>query len=207
MSRRTFISGMAGATGSVAGSAGVTAQTQGGGGSIDYGGWLDDVGYWDEQTADRTGQQAVTIAVGGDPNSGLSFDPVAVHIDSGTSVTWEWTGQGGAHNVVAEDGSFNSGSPVAQAGTTFTRTFDADGITNYYCEPHQSQGMKGAIAVGSVPREAAVQQETDPEDLGVPFQPHYVGISALLTMCATLIFTFYLLKYGESPHTKGGSRR
>ncbi|UPM44127.1 halocyanin domain-containing protein [Halocatena salina] len=206
MSRRAFVSGIAGAAGGAAGSRGVTAQTEGGGGSIDYGGWLDDVGYWDEQTADLTGQGMITIAVGGDPNSGLSFDPVAVHIDPGTTVTWEWTGSGGAHNVVAEDDSFTSGSPVAQAGTTFTQTFDADGIINYYCEPHRSQGMKGAVAVGSVPRETAAQQETDPEDLGVPFQPHYVGISALLMMSSTLIFVFYLLKYGESAHTKGGRR-
>lgn len=66
--------------------------------------------------------------------------------------------------------------------------------------------MKGAVAVGSVPREAPAQQESDPEDTGVPFQPHYVGMGALLMMASSLVFVFYLLKYGESSHTKGGNR-
>lgn len=205
MSRRAFVSGVAGAAGGAAGSGVVTAQA-GGGGSIDYGGWFDNVGYWDEQTTDLTGEGVVTVEVGGQANNNLSFNPVAIHVDPGTSVEWEWTGEGGAHNVVAEDDSFTSGAPIAEAGTTFTQTFDGDGITNYYCQPHQSQGMKGAVAVGSVPQEAAAQQESEPEDMGVPFQPHYVGMGALLMMSTTLVFVFYLLKYGESPHTKGGNR-
>lgn len=206
MSRRSFISGVAGAAGGAAGSGVATAQAQGGSGPIDYGGWFEDVGYWNEQTADQTGQGTVTVAVGGDANNSLSFTPVAVHIDPGTTIEWRWTGNGGAHNVVAEDDSFTSGEPVAQAGTTFTQTFDGEGITNYYCQPHRTQGMKGAVAVGSVPREAAAQQETNPEDMGVPLQPHYVGMSAVLMMASSIVFVFYLLKYGESPHTKGGNR-
>lgn len=205
MSRRSFVSGVAGAAGGAACSGVVTAQAEGGG-SIDYGGWLEDVGYWNEETADQTGQGTVTVEVGGQANNNLSFDPVAIHVDPGTTIEWEWTGDGGAHNVVADDDSFTSGSPVAEAGTTFTQTFDEDGITNYYCQPHQSQGMKGAVAVGSVPREQAAQQENDPEDMGVPLQPHYVGIGAVLMMASSLVFVFYLLKYGESPHTKGGNR-
>lgn len=204
MSRRSFLSGVAGAAGGTAGSGVATAQTQDQ--PIDYGGWFDDVGYWNEETEDLTGEGSVTVAVGGDSNSSLSFDPVAIHIDPGTSVEWEWTGDGGAHNVVAEDDSFTSGDPVSEAGTTFTQTFDSDGIVNCYCQPHRGQGMKGAVAVGSVPRESAAQQTSDPTEMGVPLQPHYVGIGALLVMCTSLVFIFYLLKYGESPHAKGGNR-
>lgn len=86
MSRRSFVTGLVGAAGGAASTGVVAAQAEGGGGSIDYGGWLDDVEYWDEQTSDQTGQETVTVQVGGEANNGLSFDPVAVHIDPGTSV-------------------------------------------------------------------------------------------------------------------------
>lgn len=212
VSRRAFVRGLAGTAGSAAIAGEAAAQSDGngsggggGGGPIDFGGWLEDVGYWGGQVNDQTGNQKVTITVGGDANNGLSFAPVAVHVDPGTTVTWQWSGKGGAHNVVAEDNSFNSGSPVAKAGTTFTHTFEEDGVNNYYCQPHRSQGMKGSVAVGSVPRKSpATQQEVEPEEMGVPIQPHYVGIAAVLTMTSSLVFVFYLLKYGESPHTKGG---
>ncbi|MFB6179016.1 MAG: plastocyanin/azurin family copper-binding protein, partial [Halorientalis sp.] len=42
----------------------------------------------------------------------------------------------------------SSGTPVADAGVHFDYTFQDAGITTYYCEPHRSLGMKGAVAVG-----------------------------------------------------------
>lgn len=212
MSRRAFVRGFAGTTGSAALVGEAAAQSEngsGGGGSgggpIDFGGWLEDVSYWGGQAKDQTGKQKITITVDGDANNNLSFAPVAVHVDPGTTVTWKWSGKGGAHNVVAEDDSFKSGSPTSKAGTTFSHTFDGNGVNNYYCQPHRSQGMKGSVAVGKVPhKSAAAQQEAEPEEMGVPIQPHYVGIAAVLTMSSSLTFVFYLLKYGESPHAKGG---
>lgn len=207
MSRRSFVRAVAGTAGVAASSGVVTAQSGGGSGPIDFGGWLDDVGYWNENTRDLTGKQNVTVTVGGEANGGLSFDPVAVHVDSGTTVKWNWSGEGGAHNVVAEDGSFNSGPPVATAGTTFSHTFETDGINNYFCQPHKDLGMKGSVAVGSVPRKSAqAAGQVDPSEMGVPLQPHYVGLGAVMMLISSLVFVFYLLKYGESPHTKGGNR-
>jgi hypothetical protein len=66
---------------------------------------------------------------------------------------WEWTGQGGAHNVVAENGAFDSGEPVGEEGTTFEYTFADAGegdVFRYACSPHRGVGMKGAVAVGAV---------------------------------------------------------
>jgi hypothetical protein len=42
--------------------------------------------------------------------------------------------------------------------------------------------------------------------MGVPFQAHFVGLATLLMMVVSLIYTFFLLKYGESPHTSGSNR-
>ncbi|MFD1586352.1 halocyanin domain-containing protein [Halorientalis brevis] len=117
-------------------------------GAPDLGGYLDDANNYDGIVADETGQQVVTVQVGaGDP--GLAFGPAAVHVDNGATVTWEWTGEGGAHTVVAEDGTFDSGNPVAEAGVNFEHTFERDGIYPYYCNPHKASGMLGAVVVGT----------------------------------------------------------
>ena len=146
MSRRGFFragaAGAAVATGVAAGSGTAAAQ---------YDGWLDDVSNYDG-THDYRGRDEVTVEVGAGEN-GLLFGPAAILIDPGATVVWEWTGAGGNHNVVANDGTFDSGSAVGEEGTTFEYTFAdaADGDRfNYYCGPHQAVGMKGVVAVGSV---------------------------------------------------------
>jgi halocyanin-like protein len=94
------------------------------------------------------GEAEVTVEVGAG-DTALAFGPAAVHVDLGATVVWEWTGKGGAHNVVAEDGTFESGDPVGEAGATFRYTFEQAGIYRYYCNPHRAVGMKGAVVVGT----------------------------------------------------------
>ncbi|OYR61676.1 halocyanin, partial [Halorubrum sp. E3] len=65
-------------------------------------------------------------------------------------VVWEWTGQGGAHNVASAEDSesdFESGDAVSEEGNTFEQSFDNTGIQLYYCTPHEAVGMLGAIEV------------------------------------------------------------
>jgi halocyanin-like protein len=117
--------------------------------SFDYGDWFADTDNFDG-TVDARGQSEVTVAVGAEGNGGaFAFDPPAIHVDPGTTVVWEWTGNGGTHNVVELDESFASGDPVEDAGTTFERTFEEQGMYKYYCSPHRSLGMKGAVVVGN----------------------------------------------------------
>lgn len=114
---------------------------------IDYGGWFANVGNFDG-TVDRTGQSEVTVQVGTEANGGFfGFGPAAIHVDPGTTVTWEWTGEGGGHNVIAEDGSYGS-DLYTEAGATFSHTFENDQVSLYYCDPHRAIGMKGALVVG-----------------------------------------------------------
>lgn len=111
----------------------------------DYGDWFSNVGN-DDGTVDWTGQDAVTVDVGADGNGGnYAFEPAAIAVDAGTTVTWEWTGDGGGHNVVDEGGDFESDRTSAQ-GFTFEQTFES-GVTRYVCTPHRSMGMKGAVYV------------------------------------------------------------
>ena len=146
MSRRGLFragaTGAALATGVALGADGAAAQ---------YDGWLDDADNYDG-THDRRGEDEVTVEVGTGEN-GLRFGPAAVLIDPGATVVWEWTGRGGAHNVVAENDAFDSGETVDEAGHTFEHTFAdaAEGdVFTYLCTPHQAVGMKGAVAVGAV---------------------------------------------------------
>jgi halocyanin-like protein len=158
--RRTLLRAGAGATALAATGASGTALAQenqtsgnqtsnvgsvGGGGNFDFGGYLDDAGLYDGTVEDLRGESAVTVAVGAD--NGYAFDPPAIRVDPGTTVTWEWTGQGGAHNVIAESGTFDSGEP--QTSGTFEHTFEEEATFTYYCNPHKGAGMKGGVVVGS----------------------------------------------------------
>ena len=103
---------------------------------------------YEGEASDQTGNSEVTIAVGG--GEGLAFDHPAVLVDSGTTIVWEWTGEGGAHNVVSADNSateFTSGDAQNGADITFSQTFEESGNQLYFCSPHQAVGMYGAVIV------------------------------------------------------------
>ncbi|RNJ26134.1 halocyanin domain-containing protein [Halosegnis longus] len=101
-----------------------------------------------DEIIDMTGQDEVVVEVGAGGN-GLAFAPAAVRISTETTVSWQWTGRGGRHNVVAasdSDFDFQSGSPKLEADP-FERSFDDAGVGLYYCGPHRSLGMEGALIV------------------------------------------------------------
>ena len=103
---------------------------------------------YDGTIADHTGEDEVVVAVGA--GDGLAFDPPAIRIDAGATVRWEWTGEGGAHNVVSTEESstdFDSGDAVDDPDEVFEQSFDDDGIQLYVCTPHRGAGMLGAIDV------------------------------------------------------------
>jgi halocyanin-like protein len=108
---------------------------------------------YEGEIVDRTGQSSATITVGtGD--DGLAFDPPAVHIDTGTTVIWEWTGEGGGHNIVSSENSditsIGEEDIIEQGGATVEDIFEDEGVALYHCEPHREQGMVGAIIVGTI---------------------------------------------------------
>ncbi|OYR72777.1 halocyanin domain-containing protein [Halorubrum ezzemoulense] len=216
MKRRDFVRTAGGATAAVAASAGTTGTAAAQEVQPDWpsGAASGNVGSY----TDARGQDSVTISVGAGSN-GLAFDPTLVWVDEGTTITWEWTGNGGDHNVQAVDGggpaSFDSGDPVGEEGYTYeyeTSSEDA-GITHYHCVPHTAVGMHGGIAVGEDVATVEVGGGANtgwPEDIakvGVPLHAHWVGISAILGIGLTFVFTFYMLKYGESAHTGHGGAR
>ena len=142
LSRRRILRGAGAvlAAGAVAGCTGGDGE----GDSVD--GHLSGANNYDGTVVDMTGESEVTVAVGA--GNGLAFDPAAVRVDAGATVTWEWTGRGGRHNVVSGEESastFESGL-AREAGTTFRQTFES-GPQLYLCSPHRARGMYGAVAV------------------------------------------------------------
>lgn len=111
---------------------------------------------YDGEIADLRGQDQAGVSVGAEGNGdGFAFDPSAVAVSPGAEVRWQWTGQGGQHNVHAapdeqlgeSDYEFSFGEPQAGEDVTYSFAFDEAGVALYHCTPHLSAGMKGAVVV------------------------------------------------------------
>ena len=149
---------------------------------IDYDGWFAETENFDGTTLDARGQDSLTVAVGAEGNGGqFAFDPPAVWVDPGTTVTWEWTGEGGDHNVVASDGSFRSGDPTGSG--TYEYTFDAAGTATYFCDPHRGLGMRGAVVVGQ-PGDGGQQQSGEYDWQAATFDSYWYSLYNMSTNIA-----------------------
>ncbi|WP_135533295.1 plastocyanin/azurin family copper-binding protein [Halostella pelagica] len=141
------------------------------------------------------------------------FDPDELYIQPGTTVVFEWTSDG--HNIVVEDqpadANWEGHEPIENEGFTYEHTFEVMGEYAYYCKPHASLGMEATITVNESGQNPAASGEgggeVDPHELGVPFQAHFVGIATILAIFMSLVFSFYVLKYGESPNTSSPNRK
>jgi len=204
VSRRGFLRASAGAT-AAAGAATATTGTAAAQSKMPDFGDVTDV---DGGTEDLRGESEVTVEVGASGNGGnLAFSPAGIWVDPGTTVTWEWTGEGGDHNVESTGGPAEFSSElVGDAGFTFEFEFTEEhaGITNYQCNPHASLGMLGAVAVGDdVPT-----VETGGGGGGgggapqIPDSAKTLGIATFFAMVSTLSFAFFFIKYGGDYETE-----
>ena len=213
VSRRGFLRTAAGATAASAAAGTATAQESteggdggGGGGPPDFGGFLDQVGNFDGSVADATGQDSATVEVGVQANGGaFGFGPAAIHVDNGATVQFEWTGNGGGHNVVSDGaGPLDSGSAVSSAGVNYEHTFEEDGIYPYVCVPHEGLGMKGAVVVGTdYPTQSSGGgggggSSGPPE---VPNSAKTLGVATSFVMVATLGLAYFFIRYGGDYET------
>jgi len=157
-------------------------------------------------------QSTTEVTVG--PGGNLVFEPAEVYVAPGDTVKWVWDSDG--HNVVPESqpdgadwGGTGSASELFDSGYEYEHTFETLGTYEYVCTPHAQAGMVGSVVVnesGEAPAEGGGGGEVDPEHMGVPIQAHFVGIATILAIFVSLMFTFFMLKYGESPHASGGNR-
>jgi halocyanin-like protein len=179
--RRDLLKGAAAATAAVAGPSGTATASEAG---LDS--WFEGVSNYDG-VVDATGTSEVTIEVGAEGNDGaFAFGPAAVRVDPGTTVVWEWTGDGGSHNVAAESGDFES-KMASEAGHTFEQTFDEEGIHKYACTPHKPMGMKGAVVVGD-------EEVGSSGGFAFGTTEYAIGGSILLGMLSPILFGIFLFE-------------
>ncbi len=128
-------------------------------------------------------------------------------IPPGTTVRFVW--ETSTHNIHVDskpaESDWQGHEPVEDEGFTHEHTFEVTGEYHFWCVPHQGLGMVGDITVeegASLPGAGGgPAEELDPEHMGVPFQAHFVGIATVLMIVVSLVFTFFVLKYGETPHS------
>ena len=100
------------------------------------------------------------------------FVPGSLTVAEGDTVNFKW--EGGFHDVSFSDGQ-SSGSPVADTGVNYSRTFTAAGTYTYVCTVHQSVGMTGKITVQAAGSGSATTTDptsmpfTGPETEATPF--------------------------------------
>ncbi|UOO94758.1 plastocyanin/azurin family copper-binding protein [Halococcus dombrowskii] len=139
------------------------------------------------------------------PGGSLKFEPETLSLPTGGKVKFVWESDG--HNVSPSNGDWGH-EPIEDKGFSYTTpAFQEAGAQEYVCVPHESAGMVGTIQVGSSGGSSGGggAEEPSPEEMGVPFQAHFVGIATILMMVLSLVYTFFAVKYGESPNAKGGN--
>ena len=197
VSRRTFIrtaGGAAAAAGAATATAGTAAAQE------EQPEWPSGVTSGNLGTyQDARGESEVTVAVGAG-EQGLSFDATELWVDTGTTITWEWTGEGGAHNVQTVEGEagLDSGDPTGEEGHTYEYevTEEDAGITHYHCVPHTSVGMHGGIAVGGDVPTVETGGGGDSDAVFVPQGARALGVATFIAMVSTLGLAFIFMKYG-----------
>lgn len=110
--------------------------------------------------------------------NGQHFKPHVAWIKPGGTVTWPL--ESGAHSTTAYHPNNNKPlripkrSPawdsgvLSKPGATFKHTFETGGVYDYFCIPHQGQGMIGSIIVGRP--EPSGQPALEPPQPGLPKQ-------------------------------------
>lgn len=160
---------------------------------------------------DGNGEEHVVMA--GTDDEPFAFDPDELEIAPGDTVTWRWGTD--THNVTPtsqpEEADWPGHPGIENAGYEYSYTFEVEGTYEYECIPHADLGMTGTIIVGEADDAGPVAPgqpgELDPHEIGVPLQKHFIGIATFFAIGLTLVFTFYVLKYGESPHSGSPHRK
>ena len=73
---------------------------------------------------------------------GFSFQPASITVQTGTSATWR-NDDSVSHQIVSNTNAF--GSPVLNAGGSYTHAFDQAGTYLYHCGIHPN--MTGTVTV------------------------------------------------------------
>jgi len=94
------------------------------------------------QLSPVTGQETVEVELLGN----LTFSPSQVTASPGTRIRWI-NAESMAHTVTPEGHDAWTSAGMSNAGDTFEVVLNNPGDFPYFCQPHQAQGMTGAIVI------------------------------------------------------------
>ncbi len=83
--------------------------------------------------------------------SAFAFSPEVITINVGDTVTWQWSSF--SHTVTSGTGAADPqvgqlfDGPLSSFNPTFSHTFTAAGVVDYFCRPHELMGMTGVVVV------------------------------------------------------------
>jgi plastocyanin len=143
------------------------------------------------------------------------YEPENIQVRPGDTVVWENVGSAD-HSVTAyaenipddadywATGGFGSeeaarnGWPdgAVGGGETYERTFEVEGTHEYFCIPHESVGMVGAVEV--TPDAPTPTPTPEPAAPALPAEAKAVGVGAAAAMFSTLGLAYAFVKYGGS---------
>ncbi|MBX0296492.1 plastocyanin/azurin family copper-binding protein [Haloarcula nitratireducens] len=161
-SRRQFLRATVVTTGGIA----LAGCSNSGGSSADGAGESGGDG-GSEPTTEASGGATQTSTV--EMTDELTFEPKAIEVTAGTEVTWENVGSIG-HTVTAYEGKIPDGAAYFASGDfdsqqaakdgygngqkgnvpkgeSYSHTFETKGTYEYYCVPHEMNGMVGTVEV------------------------------------------------------------
>ena len=97
---------------------------------------------WTQATPARAQGSGASVSL-----SGLAYQPLAVTVTRGSTVTWSHADGFFVHTITADGGAF--ASPNLSEGDQYTHTFTATSVYTYHCLFHP--GMVGVVAVLDLP--------------------------------------------------------
>jgi halocyanin-like protein len=110
--------------------------------------WLSEYDEYTGRLTDKTGRSSVSVGVGaGHDGQNRSFSPVAIEVDPGTEIVFQWNGRGGTHDVYWEDGDFEPSRTTRDASNTYSVTIDEPGVYRYFCRTDRPYNGRGAVVV------------------------------------------------------------
>jgi plastocyanin len=74
------------------------------------------------------------------------FEAANITVPAGSTVTWVQNGNN-PHTTTSYDGLWDSGIIQGGSGGSFSFTFNEPGTYEYFCMPHENQGMVGTVTV------------------------------------------------------------
>lgn len=93
----------------------------------------------------------MSINVGAGPD-GHAFDPPVVIVDPGTTITWEWVEDSGAHYVVSRvqvNADPENVPDLIEGSYSTSETVEVPEMKRYACYNHHDERMRSAIVVAA----------------------------------------------------------